>query len=109
MKKDNKITYDSVLSAVLSPETTKLFKETNPYHPECIGDDYKGELPCETFSIVIEDWDKGLYRFVNGLHESGRVSNTHFTPNNQKPLKTISDLNALWRVIRGRDLTYIGK
>lgn len=100
---------NTVLSAVLCPENTKLFKETNPYHPECIGDDNKEKLPYNTFTIVIEDWENGLYRFVNGLHESGSIHNEHFTPNNQKPLKTIGDLNTLWKAIRGKDLTYIGK
>ena len=82
MKKDTKITYDNVLSAVLSPENTKLFKETNPYIPECISIDYKEKFPYNTFGIIIKDWNHGLYSFVNSLHESGSVKNNHFAPNN---------------------------
>ncbi len=91
-----------ILKEKLSPETTIFFKETNPYHPEIVGDR-------TSFGIVIENWETGEYRFVNSIRTENSVSNTHFTPLNQKPLKTIEDLNNLWKVITGDDLTYIGR
>jgi phosphatidylserine/phosphatidylglycerophosphate/cardiolipin synthase-like enzyme len=48
----------TLLQKQIDPKLTALFKETNPHHPDIISDD-------NGFSIVIEDWDKGIYRFVN--------------------------------------------
>lgn len=98
---------DQLLSDALSPESTLKFEETNVYHPDSIGDHNNKELPYSSFAIVIEDFEKGMYRFVNSVTEPGRVSNNHFAPANQKPLKTIRDLNTLWKAITGKDLTPI--
>lgn len=91
----------TLLQKEISPSLTILFKETNPYHPDIISDG-KG------FAIVIEDWEKGIYRFVNSAEEKDRINNEHFTPNNAQPILKIKDLNNLWRTITGDQLTYIG-
>lgn len=93
---------NTLLQKQINPNLTALFKETNDYHPEIISDE-------NGFAIVIEDWDKGIYRFVNSTMEESRISNEHFTPNNIQPLKTMYDLNRLWKVLVGKELTYIGK
>lgn len=86
----------------LIPENLKLFKEVNEYHPEEIflGGTYN-ESP---FAIVIEDFEKGTYRFVNTFKETD-MHNIHFEPNMQKPLKRIGDLQNLVKVFNGIGLT----
>lgn len=92
----------TLLHKNIDPTLTILFKETNPYHPEIISNE-------NGFAIVIEDWTKGIYRFVNSLDEGNKIINNHFTPMNVKPIITIYDLNNLWRTLNGKELTYIGK
>lgn len=92
----------TLLQKEIDPSLTILFKETNPYHPEIISDR-------SGFGIVIEDWKRGIYRFVNSTEGANKITNDHFTPNNAKPLKSIHDLNNLWKTITGESLTYIGK
>ncbi|TXI11486.1 MAG: hypothetical protein E6Q68_06080 [Polynucleobacter sp.] len=100
----------NLLSSILSPESTKLFKETNPFHLNQLSDnDFSKDLPYSTFGIIIEDWTKGTYCFVNSKVSDGLIENNHFTPNNAKPLKTIGDLNDVWKSITGKHLTVISK
>lgn len=96
------VTQYVLLQKQIDPKLTVLFKETNPHHPDIISDG-------NGFAIVIEDWEKGIYRFVNSTKEGNKTNNEHFTPNNAQPLKTIYDLNRLWKVMIGKELTYIGK
>lgn len=99
---------NNIFSAVLSPENTKLFKETNPYHAFMLSDeDFSKQRPHTTFGLIIEDFENGEYCFVNSLVQDNHTSNNHFRPNNAKPLKTIGDLNELWKSITGKDLTLI--
>lgn len=99
-----------LLSAVLSPESTTLFKETNPFHPNQLSDeDYSKKRPYTVFGIVIEDWERGIYCLFNSVVKDSSSSNTHFTPNNAKPLKTIGDLNDVWKSVTGKNLTVISK
>lgn len=93
-----------ILEQQLSPETTIFFKETNVYHPSCIGEGIVDDFQKDHLAIVIEDWESGGYRFVNSV--SSR--NQHFKPSNQKPLKKVEDLNDLWKALTGNELTYIG-
>ena len=88
-----------MLNKKLTKETTKLFKETNPYHTDIIG--------TESFSIIIEDFDKGIYTLVNSKRGENSVSNQHFTPNLQVALKTLGDLNNLWKTFTGKDLILV--
>jgi len=88
-----------MLNKKLTKETVKLFKDTNPYHPDQIG--------TETFTIIIEDFDKGTYTLVNSKREASSISNKHFTPNLQVPLETLGDLNNLWKTFTGRDLILV--
>jgi|GEM_PF-772042 len=103
------VTPNHIIQAELDPSLTILFKETNPYHPDTVGEDCGENTPSISFGIIIDDWNEGTYTFVNSVREKDKTSNTHFTPHNQKPLKTIKDLNTLWKAITGRPLTYIGK
>lgn len=93
----------------LTPSNTKLFEETNPYHPmEISMEEYKPEkMPYNGFAIVIEDFEKGTYRFVNSVIKSGHTSNHHFEPFMQQHLKTIGDLNSLVKIFNGKGLTLI--
>ena len=93
----------------LTPNNTKLFKETNPYHPMEISlEEYSSEkMPYNGFAIVIEDFEKGTYRFVNSVHEKNSISNEHFEPFMQQPLKTIGDLNSLVKIFNGKGLTLV--
>ena len=93
----------------VSPEKTVFLQETNPYHLDCIGETKWDNNEKFTFCIVIENWDTGEYRFMNSIKTDGSISNTHFPPYKQKPLKTIRDLNNVWKAITGDNLTYIGR
>ena len=99
----------NILKLPLTEENTKLFKETNPYHPcEIPLEKYEpSKLPYNGFAIVIEDFEKGSYRFVNSINTTGSNSNTHFEPFMQQPLKTLQDLFNLAKTFNGKGLTLI--
>jgi hypothetical protein len=93
----------------LTSDNTKLFEETNQYHPMEISlEKYDPEkMPYNGFAILIEDFEKGNYTLVNSIHKSGHTANTHFEPFMQQPLKTIEDLNNLVKIFNGKGLTLI--
>src|SRR5687768_7778138 len=98
--KNKRLMENEIKILPLTPNNTKLFEETNPYHPMKISmEGYKPEkMPYNGFAIVIEDFEKGTYRFVNSVIKSGHTSNHHFEPFMQQPLKTIGDLNSLVKI-----------
>lgn len=86
-----KIQY-TLLQKQIHPTLTVLFKETNKDHPMVISDG-KG------FSIIIGSWIEGNYSLEsNGI----KLASDSF-----KPLKTIGDLNDVWKSLIGRELTCI--
>ena len=105
----------------LTPENTILFKETRSdmpsriegeskpsIHKEYYGYKYSPENPpyiYRTFGIVINDFENGIYTLFNNERTQDSMSGSNFTPYNAKPLKTIGDLNRVWKGITGKNLT----
>ena len=89
----------------LTAENTKKFAETNPFHPYTIKQK-ESALPCDVFGIIL-DFTDGSYSFFNSHISSGTISNEHFTPIAQRKLKTIKDLNRLWMILTGDNLTLL--
>lgn len=94
---------------LLTPDNTKLFQETNQYHPTQISlEKYSPEkIPYNGFAILIEDFEKGNYTLVNSVNKPGHTANNYFEPFMQQPLKTIEDLNNLVKIFNGKGLTLI--
>ncbi len=92
----------------LTPENTAKLRETNPYHPQTIQtnlpENWKVSSEYTVFCINI-DFKIGAITLCNSKRKPRETNNTHFTPYYQAPLKTLGDLNAVWKIFVGKDLT----